>query len=59
MKMQIAQILRDLIIVLAIMDTWETDSTALVIKYALITHKHKYIFIFIENAYSTKESKSY
>ena len=32
MKMQIAQIQKDLIIVLVIMDTWEMDSIALVNK---------------------------
>ena len=41
MKMQIAQILMDLIIALAIMDMKEMDSIALVIIYALIPYKHK------------------
>ena len=41
MRMQIAQTLMDLIIALAIMDTMEMVSNALVIKYALITNEHK------------------
>ena len=37
MRMQIAQTLRDLIIALAIMDTWEMDSIALVNKSCLLS----------------------
>ena len=44
MRMQIAQILMDLIIVLAIMDTREMDSIALVIKYAVINTSTNKIF---------------
>ena len=49
MKMQIAQIQKDLIIVLVIMDTWEMDSIALVIYFLFFSLSTKAKFNFYKN----------